>query len=62
MILLKNRLRTHVVTGYKSNHSQKGNIPPASARSQTGNSEPQRHRALDDAKLAAMIWLEMGKI
>ncbi len=22
----------------------------------------QRHRALDDAKLAAMIWLEMGKI
>ena len=22
----------------------------------------QRHRALDDAKLAGMIWLEMGKI
>ena len=22
----------------------------------------QRHRALDDAKLAAMIWIAMGKI
>jgi inhibitor of KinA sporulation pathway (predicted exonuclease) len=32
------------------------------AQSYTENSKPQRHRALDDAKLGAMIWLEMGKM